>query len=197
MFLDRNLDTSQLTVPRDPAPPLLRRLRPGSTSAQVCSGLLTHLTRNRQLLTRSPKGPPFPARGPKSVPTVANSQTVILVCLSSCVGPFSALRMFYVVLCVLPRATYSINDQFPLVFTSILTHLLTHLLTYLLTVLPIFSHIFHPSSHTRSHTSPHPYSLPLLSSLQSLSHFSRKTFFSRLRSRYPHPHMHSSASHEH
>jgi hypothetical protein len=168
-------------------------LRPGSASAHVCSGLLTHLTRNRQLLTRSPKGPPFPARGPKSVPTVANSQTVILVCLSSCVGPFSALRMFYVVLCVLSRATYSINDRFPLVFTSFLT---------------IFSLIFSPTflrpylsshtpSHTPSHTSPHPYSRPLLSSLQSLSHFSRKTFFSRLHSKYPHPHMHSSTSHEH
>ncbi|PMD52815.1 uncharacterized protein K444DRAFT_542672 [Hyaloscypha bicolor E] len=47
VFLDRNLDTSQPSGPRDPAPPLLRRLRPGSTSAQVCSGLLTHLTRNR------------------------------------------------------------------------------------------------------------------------------------------------------
>jgi hypothetical protein len=70
VFLDRNLDTSQPSGPRDPAPPLLRRLRPGSTSAQVCSGLLTHLTRNRQLLTRSPKRPPSPARGPKSVPTV-------------------------------------------------------------------------------------------------------------------------------
>lgn len=70
LFLDRNLDTSQPSDPRDPAPPLLRRLRPGSTLAQVCSGLLTHLTRNRQLLTRSPKRPPFPARGPKSVPTV-------------------------------------------------------------------------------------------------------------------------------
>ncbi len=46
------------------------RLRPGSASAQVCSGLLTHLTRNRQLLTRSPKRPPLPARGPKSVPIV-------------------------------------------------------------------------------------------------------------------------------
>ena len=55
----------------------------------------------------------------------------------------------------------------------------------------------HPPSHTSPHTSPHSYSLLLLSSLQSLSHFSRKTFFSRLHSRYPHPHMHSSASHEH
>ncbi|CZR57773.1 uncharacterized protein PAC_07662 [Phialocephala subalpina] len=33
VFLDRNLDTSQPSGPRDPAPPLLRRLRPGSTSA--------------------------------------------------------------------------------------------------------------------------------------------------------------------
>jgi hypothetical protein len=88
LFLDRNLDTSQPSGPRDPAPPLLRRLRPGSTSAQVCSGLLTHLIRNRQLLTRSPKRPPFPARGPNLFPLYAHSQTVILVCLSSCVGPF-------------------------------------------------------------------------------------------------------------
>jgi hypothetical protein len=43
-------------------------LRPGSASAYVCSGLLTHLARHRQLLTRGLKGPPFPARDPKSVP---------------------------------------------------------------------------------------------------------------------------------
>ncbi|KAG4433690.1 hypothetical protein IFR05_010829 [Cadophora sp. M221] len=30
--------------------------------------------------------------------------------------------MFYIVLCVLPRATYSINDRLPLVFTSLLAH---------------------------------------------------------------------------
>jgi len=70
LFLDRNLDTSQPSSPRDTAPPLLRLLRPGSTSAQVCSGLLTHPTRNRQLLIRSLKRPPFPARDPKSVPTI-------------------------------------------------------------------------------------------------------------------------------
>ena len=39
------------------------RLRHGSASAQVCSGLLTYLTRNCQILTRSPKRPPFPAKG--------------------------------------------------------------------------------------------------------------------------------------
>ena len=38
-------------------------LRPGSPSAHVCSGLLTHLTRHRQLLARDPKRPPFPAKG--------------------------------------------------------------------------------------------------------------------------------------
>ena len=32
-------------------------LRPGSASADVCSSLLTHLTRHRQLLTRARKGP--------------------------------------------------------------------------------------------------------------------------------------------
>src|SRR5437016_1092798 len=43
-------------------------LRPGSSSAQVCSGLLTLftcLTRNHQLLTRDPKRPPPLARDPK------------------------------------------------------------------------------------------------------------------------------------
>jgi hypothetical protein len=70
-------------------------LRPGSASAHVCSGLLTHLTRYRQLLTRGLKRPPFPARDPKSVPTApsqhvsvtTHSQTVIPVCLSSCKIP--------------------------------------------------------------------------------------------------------------
>ena len=53
-------------------PPLLG---PGSALAQVCSGLLTHLTRDCQLLTRGPKSPPFTARDPKSVPIV-HSQSV-------------------------------------------------------------------------------------------------------------------------
>jgi hypothetical protein len=50
--------------------------------------------------------------------------------------------LFYAVPCVLPRAMYSINDRFRLVFTSLLTRLLTHILT----VLPIFSHTFSPLS---------------------------------------------------
>jgi hypothetical protein len=47
LFLDRNLDTSQPSGPRDPAPPLLRTAQAGPgpaqlrlKSAQVCSGLL-------------------------------------------------------------------------------------------------------------------------------------------------------------
>jgi hypothetical protein len=60
-------------------------LRPGSASVYVCLGLLTNLTRHRQLLKRGPKRPPFPARDPKSVPTTlsqpapakTHSQTVI------------------------------------------------------------------------------------------------------------------------
>jgi hypothetical protein len=62
--------------------------RPSSASAHVYSGLLTH----RQLLTRGPKRPPFPARDPKfvhtalsqPVPARTHSQTVIPVCPSSC-----------------------------------------------------------------------------------------------------------------
>jgi len=82
MLHHRNLDTSQPSGSGDPAPPLLSLaqawLRFGSGSlrfAQICSGLLTlftrravvktHLTRNRQLLTRGPKG--APSQGPESV----------------------------------------------------------------------------------------------------------------------------------
>ena len=114
-------------------------LRPGSVSAHVCSGLLTHLARHHQLLTRGPERPPFPARDPKSVPTALSqpvpartySQTVIPVCPSSCKMP--CFKAFDVVLCGLPGAWYYINGCLPLAFTSFLSHLLTHLLAHLLT----------------------------------------------------------------
>jgi hypothetical protein len=93
------------------------RLRPGSASAQVCSGLLTHLTRNRQLLTRSPKRIPFPARGPKYVPTIHSFPdsyhaglaifmhgTFFCVLLQGC---FTLSSAFCLGLCI-------INDHFPL-----------------------------------------------------------------------------------
>jgi hypothetical protein len=61
----RNLDAPQPSGSRDPAPPLLR---PAQSRLSFGSGLLTlftrrgavktHLTRNRQLLTRGPKGVP-------------------------------------------------------------------------------------------------------------------------------------------
>jgi len=133
-------------------------LRPGSASAHVCSGLLTHLARHRQLLTRGPKRPPFPARDPKSVPTALSqpvpartySQTVIPVCPSSCKMP--CFKAFDVVLCGLPGAWYYINGCLPLAFTSFLSHLLTHLLahilaqllTHLLTLFPSSSHLSLP-----------------------------------------------------
>jgi hypothetical protein len=88
MYHRRNLDASQPSGSRDSAPPLLRPaqawLRLGSGLAQAWlsfgSGLLTlftrrgavktHLTRNRQLLTRGPKDvPSSQARGPESVTT--------------------------------------------------------------------------------------------------------------------------------
>jgi hypothetical protein len=46
-------------------------------------GLLSHLTRHRQLLTRGPKRPRFPARNTKSVPTVL-SQPVPIPCPYLC-----------------------------------------------------------------------------------------------------------------
>jgi hypothetical protein len=95
-------------------------LRPGSASAHICSGLLTHLARYRQLLMRGPKKPPFPARDPKSVPTTlsqpvparTHSQTVIPVCPSLYKMPY--FRAFNVTLCSLPGASYSINSYLPL-----------------------------------------------------------------------------------
>jgi len=118
-------------------------LRPGSASAHVCSGLLTHLTRNRQLLSRSLKSPPFPARGPKSVPTARSfldsyPSLHLFIYRTFCV----LLRLFNSVLYILPKATYSINDRFPLAFIYLLTHLLLHI-----------SPIFHLSSHLSSHLS--------------------------------------------
>ena len=64
VFPDRNLDTSQLTAPRDPAPPLLRRLRPGSTSAQVCSGLLrsAYPSHQKSSTFNEPERAPFPSQ---------------------------------------------------------------------------------------------------------------------------------------
>jgi hypothetical protein len=78
------------------------------------------------------------------------------------------LQFFYAVRCVLPGASYSISDRSPLAFTSLLSHLLTYLLTHLFTYIPS---LFSPLS-----------LIPLLLSFHS---------------RYPHPCMHSSTSHEH
>lgn len=60
MFPDRNLDAFQLPSSRDLVLPLLRA---GSASAQVCSGLLTHLTRHCQLLTEASEKATFPSLG--------------------------------------------------------------------------------------------------------------------------------------
>ena len=155
LFPDRNLNTSRLSSSRDLAPPLLRLAQ---AQLSFGSGLLTHLTRHRQLLMRGPKRPPFPARDPKSVPTALSqpvpartySQTVIPVCPSSCKMP--CFKAFDVVLCGLPGAWYYINGCLPLAFTSFLSHLLTHLLahilaqllTHLLTLFPSSSHLSLP-----------------------------------------------------
>jgi len=103
VFHDRNLDTSQPSGTRDPAPPLLRRLRPGSTSAQVCSGLLRSAHPSHQkssTFNEEPEKAPFPSQGvPNLFPLYAHSQTVILsACLharvlflpSGCFTPSSA-----------------------------------------------------------------------------------------------------------
>jgi len=68
-------------------------------------------------------------------------------------------KVFDVVLCNLPRASYLISGCVPLTFTSFFSHLLTHPLP----ILPLSS----------------------LFSLHSLSHSSSKTFFSRFYCRYP------------
>ncbi len=73
------LTALNLTPPNTLAPRFLSLVRPGSASAQVCSGLLT---RNRQLLAKRPNRPSFPAKDPKSVLTYTHSQTVIIpVCI--------------------------------------------------------------------------------------------------------------------
>lgn len=124
MFPDRNLDTSQPSSSRDPTATFAQAGScPGSASAHVCSGLLTHLTRHRQLLTTGPKRPPFPAKDPKSVPTAlsqpvparTHSQTVIPVCPSSMQGHFLAsyFRVFDVVLHI-----FSLPSSLPSSHTS-------------------------------------------------------------------------------
>jgi hypothetical protein len=71
VFHRRNLDASQPSGSRDPAPPLLFTRR---------AAVKTHLTRNRQLLTRGPKGvsPQHPGRsfgGLSSLPPSGHSWT--------------------------------------------------------------------------------------------------------------------------
>ena len=106
LFLDWNLfSTPSNRLTRDPVPPFLRAAQAWLSFG---SSLLTHLTRNRQLLMRSRKGPLSQPGVPNLFPLHAHSQTVILpVCPSSCMGPFSAsyLRVIYAVLCVLPGAS--------------------------------------------------------------------------------------------
>ena len=54
-------------------------------------------------------------------------------------------RVFDVVLCGLPRASYSINGCLPLAFAPFLSHLLPYLLTYLFTHLLTHPLIYPPS----------------------------------------------------
>jgi len=70
----------------------------------------------------------------------------------------SYFRVFDVVLCGLPGASYSINGYLPLAFTPFLSHLLTHPLTHLLT---------HPLTHPPSY--PPSYRLTLFLSSSHLS----------------------------
>jgi len=67
LFPDWNLGTSQPSVLRDPAPPLLRAAQAWLSFGANLLGLVTHLTRNRQLLTRNPKRPLFTARDPEYI----------------------------------------------------------------------------------------------------------------------------------
>jgi hypothetical protein len=121
LFLDRNLDTSELSGSR-PSPPLLRLAYPSHQKSS----------------------------------TLSHSQTVIPVCLTLCVGAFSA-SYFRLFKSVLPRATYSIN--FPSCLIYFLLYLLLHLLTRLLAHL--LTHLTH--SHTLTSLLTHSYpSSPIL-----------------------------------
>ena len=93
-------------------------LRPGSASAHVCSGLLTHLTRYRKLLTRGPKRPPFPNLFPLHFHNLCQPEFIPrqlfpsarLHANTNMQGHFLAsyFRVFDVVLCGLPWASCSI-----------------------------------------------------------------------------------------
>ena len=147
------------TPPNHQVPVISRRLcsgwlRPGSTSAHVCSSLLTHLTRHRQLLTRGPNPhPPFPSQGSQicshcAVTTCAShnsfpdSYPARLHANAHMQGHFLAsyFRVFDVVLCDLPGASYYINGCLPLAFTF-LSHLLTHPRTHPFTFFSSSSHL--------------------------------------------------------
>ena len=117
--------------------------------------MLTHLTGNRQLLTRSPKGTLSQPRVPILFPLYTHSQTVIIpVCLSSCMGSFSApsFKMLSAALYVLP--SYSIMAV-SLLHSPLFSLNSLHTLYVFLFILP-------PSSFL---------------SLQPLLHFPKKPFF--------------------
>ncbi|PMD65239.1 uncharacterized protein K444DRAFT_175032 [Hyaloscypha bicolor E] len=126
-------------------------LRHSSASAHVCSGLY-HPSQISSTFNEGLEKAPFPSQGSQisstaisqPMPARTHSQTVIPVYLSSMQGHFLAsyFRVFDVVLCDLPGASYSINDYLPLAFTSFLSYLLSHLLTY-----PFTCPLTHPPFH--------------------------------------------------
>jgi hypothetical protein len=120
-----------------------------SGSAQVClpSLLVTHRSvakdpshQKSSTLNEGSVKTALLARNPNLLPLGARNLYVpTLTPLCPYLGNISTTycRMFYVSLCVLHRAVYSVNGRFPLAFTSFLSHFLSYLPSKLLSVSPI------------------------------------------------------------
>ena len=169
MFPDRNLDTSQPSSSRDLAPPLLRlaQARLSFGSCLLRSAHSSHQTSST--FNEGPEKAPYPSQGSQICShytfTTCTSQNSfsdsyprlpVFMQIVHMQGHFlsSYFRVFDVVLCGLPGASYSINGCLLLAFTYFLSHLLTHLLT-------------HPLTHLLTH--PLAYLLTLFSSSSHLS----------------------------
>ena len=165
LFPDRNLDTSQTSGSRDLAPPLLRQVRLNFGSGLLMSAHPSHQTSST--FNEGPEKTPFPSQGSQvcshnlcQPEQLSPSAHLHAECPHK--GHFLAsyFRVFDVVLCGLPGASYSINSCVSLAFTSILSHPLTPLLTPLLT--PFHIPVLTPLSNLFSNLLPHLFS-PILS----------------------------------
>lgn len=154
-FHVRNLDTSQPSSSRDLAPPLLRlaQARLNFGSCLLKSAHPSHQTSSTFNEGPEPPPPPFPSQGSQicshcAVTTCAShnsfpdSYPARLHANAHMQGHFLAsyFRVFDVVLCDLPGASYYINGCLPLAFTF-LSHLLTHPRTHPFTFFSSSSHL--------------------------------------------------------